>query len=64
MNRASGDSGQPPSRPSKEQIRDWLRHRQCNRLPLPNRAQMARELGMLEPSEQLIYPLYKEQHGN
>jgi hypothetical protein len=64
MNRAGSNSGQPSSAPSKEQIRDWLQHRQRHRLPLPDRAQMARELGMPELSEQANQPLYKEEHGN
>lgn len=47
---------QPSARASKERVRAWLRHRQRNRLPLPDRAQMARELGMLEAGAQINYP--------
>jgi len=31
--------------PSKEQIREWLIHRQIHRAPLPDREQIQRELG-------------------
>ncbi len=50
--------------PSKEQVRDWLRERHDNRRPLPDRAQLARDLGLRAPEHHLTSPPNKEKNGN
>jgi hypothetical protein len=44
------------ARPSKEAIRDWLRHRQLKRGPLPDIAQIRHQLGWSRESARHAAP--------